>query len=876
MKTSFFKNDLMKSTFLILLLFTILLFFSFEESFSKKSSKNPFDEIGKNSFYQPLSKKYVALIFNSPIDSVLGANQEIRNVKKQIKFDAHILEEKLYRELVLIRKKAKKSSSQTKTIKFNIYPVYQEFTKDNYTTVQSNVVSYFYDGENYEVVRQVIPNIAVAKIVCYTQQWQTLIGKVDNSMISPKDSRHISRAIQDKKDSLSIGLDTETSAYGYLFRKRLEDRSIPFLSISENLRKEDFREGTSALKKYLSKNELQLLQISNDIDFWQQLTHKREVPKLNFLNLDEESIQKTLKKYIDRSSSFANTFDIEKLAEYYALLNLYSGRLESSLYLNLNTQTGLLEPYFVSKKLGELNTYLKDLNIKDSEFLEKYSLVLQKSLNLEKTENLIEKDKNSLRKILEAQQHIEPSNLFDEKLFEHNKLIIEKGMSPSTTLKIALSEHDENRLEVEIENLTNFPVLISELSHKQTKFIASPQKKEMTIMPSEKVKVTFDLPDSYDNLFVHKKKKTTGFILEKDIFDLFVGYQLAGTNVIKYNAITPFKTMENLNQDKDLFRLEHDFSMFDFIVVDEVEKTITFKSDSIVLKSPLQFPSGYVVNANTGLSIDIVDGGKIISKSPLNFKGSEEKPIRIYSSDNKGQGIFVVSVKETSEVEHVEFENLTNQEHGLWHLTGAVVFYESPVNLDYVLIANNSCEDGLNIIRTHFTMNNTKFMNTQSDAFDGDFVKGTLTNCTFENLGNDAIDVSGSKLEMYDIKISKAGDKALSAGEDSQMKVERIAIDNCEIAIAGKDLSTVQINDASITSSKLGFTAFKKKPEFGGSNIIADNVRMNQVETSYLIENKSSLVLNGKQAETIKEVKEQMYGVEFGVDSKETRVKKTQ
>ncbi|MFK7811409.1 MAG: hypothetical protein AB8B59_02880, partial [Maribacter sp.] len=395
-------------------------------------------------------------------------------------------------------------------------------------------------------------------------------------------------------------------------------------------------------------------------------------------------------------------------------------------------------------------------------------------------------------------------------------------------------------------------------------------------MPSEKRNVVFDLPDSFNNLFVHKKKKTTGFIFEKNIFDLFVGYRLVGTSQTKYNSITPFTNFDNIAKEDDLFRSEIDLSVFEFLSINESNKTISFVLDTIVLNRPLVLPAGYTVNATEGLQIDIISGGKIISKSSLNFIGTKEKPIRIFSSDKKGEGIFVVGSNKASELKYVEFDHLTNQAHGLWDLTGAVVFYESPVNLDHVLISNNSCEDGLNIIRTHFTMKNTAFRNTQSDAFDGDFVQGTLTNCTFENLGNDAIDVSGSNLEMYDLKISNAGDKALSAGENSQMKAERIIIHQSEIAIAGKDLSIVEINNATISNSKLGFTAFQKKPEFGASSIDAKNVTMIEVEIAHLIENKSSLLLNGKQAETIDQVKEQMYGVEFGVDSKETRVKKVQ
>ena len=55
--------------------------------------------------------------------------------------------------------------------------------------------------------------------------------------------------------------------------------------------------------------------------------------------------------------------------------------------------------------------------------------------------------------------------------------------------------------------------------------------------------------------------------------------------------------------------------------------------------------------------------------------------------------------------------------------------------------------------------------NTKSDAFDGDFVEGIVKDSNFINLGNDAIDVSGSDIKITNVTINKAGDKGLSAGD---------------------------------------------------------------------------------------------------------------
>ena len=97
-----------------------------------------------------------------------------------------------------------------------------------------------------------------------------------------------------------------------------------------------------------------------------------------------------------------------------------------------------------------------------------------------------------------------------------------------------------------------------------------------------------------------------------------------------------------------------------------------------------------------------MEGGKIISHAPLNFIGTKLKPIKVISSDKKGQGILVLSENKHSNLKFVEFNNLSNPKHGNWNVTGAITFYESPVKLEYVTIKGNRCEDALNIVEQQF------------------------------------------------------------------------------------------------------------------------------------------------------------------------------
>ena len=82
------------------------------------------------------------------------------------------------------------------------------------------------------------------------------------------------------------------------------------------------------------------------------------------------------------------------------------------------------------------------------------------------------------------------------------------------------------------------------------------------------------------------------------------------------------------------------------------------------------------------------------------------------------------------------------------------------------------------------------------------------------NVINDAIDISGSKLNLDKIFIDNAGDKAISAGENSNVNGNNITIANCELGITSKDKSYYKIENVIIKNTKIGLLAFQKKTEF--------------------------------------------------------------
>ena len=97
-----------------------------------------------------------------------------------------------------------------------------------------------------------------------------------------------------------------------------------------------------------------------------------------------------------------------------------------------------------------------------------------------------------------------------------------------------------------------------------------------------------------------------------------------------------------------------------------------------------------------------------------------------------------------------------------------------------------------------------------SDAIDIDFGSGKLSNLTFNNIQNDAIDVSGSVIDINGVKANNCGDKIISVGEKSKIKITNLIGDNSFIGIENKDASITEAKNITLNSVKIGFASYIK------------------------------------------------------------------
>ena len=263
-----------------------------------------------------------------------------------------------------------------------------------------------------------------------------------------------------------------------------------------------------------------------------------------------------------------------------------------------------------------------------------------------------------------------------------------------------------------------------------------------------------------------------------------------------------------------------------FLVWNKSARSLAVKSGTWQVAHPLVLPPniGLVVSAGTRLQFKL--DGLILSQGPLLFEGAKESPITLEGIGNHSWlGVVAMKSETPSRWAHVQVRNTSGVRYHGWEITGAVTFYKSEVLLDHCSFVGNTAEDALNIVQSKFHMINPRFESAASDAFDGDFVQGDIDGGTFEKIQGDAIDVSGSQVNVRDVRLQGIGDKGISAGEKSVVHADRVEFEETGIAAASKDLSLLEISNSRIGRVRyFSLAAYEKKPEYGPGTLNAVNL----------------------------------------------------
>lgn len=254
------------------------------------------------------------------------------------------------------------------------------------------------------------------------------------------------------------------------------------------------------------------------------------------------------------------------------------------------------------------------------------------------------------------------------------------------------------------------------------------------------------------------------------------------------------------------------------------------------------------LNILPGAKLTFAPDAYMIVKGALTAKGTSKDNIVFKPAAEHWKGLYVVEASAPSVLEHVTIMNTQALEDGLLSLTGGITFYKSPVTIDNTNFQGTVAEDALNIVKSDFTFKNSVISGTRSDAFDGDFCKGEISNLMLKDVGGDGIDFSGSTITVKDLTARNIHDKAISAGEKSTLVIEGGSLKDIGVGVASKDGSDVKASKLDIAEYKLyaGMT-YVKKSMFGPSRLEVNDTKYNGGLDQFLSQNGSTLFVDGTE-----------------------------
>ena len=605
----------------------------------------------------------------------------------------------------------------------------------------------------------------------------------------------------------------------------------------------------------------------NQIKIFNEKKISKDVNKKNQIRV----LQSTLQSLNNNEIEIDRVFDLEKFASQFAIIDLMDGYHaigENSIYY-LNPVTNLIEPItreynslrysdgqpnvqklMIDKYQGEGEGWaFANKLFNNNEFTEKYLKQLLRLSDKKYLDGFFEEIDEDLSLQTDILYKEDPFYKFPKEYLYQRQRQIKEWLNKDLKIVVNIDEDNDSLYNLKVKNDSPFPIELIKIFSSNKSFELFLNKK---VLPRNEISLSIE-PEKNES-----------------IQELNFSYQIHGVQNLPREAIVVPKSF---NRDITLTRLWNTSNEYLFdnleVTVDHSKNIIFLDKTVYNIDKDIFIPENFIVKANPGVTINLVNGASIYSKSAFVFNGSQINPIKITSSDLSGGGLVILSPKIESIFSNTIFENLSSPNIGSSGLTASITIYDTNATFEKCIFENNKSEDFLNLINSKYNLSHSDFRYVKSDAFDSDFSNGIIRNSLFTFIGNDAMDFSGSISELSEISIDGVGDKALSAGERSKISGNNIHILNAEIGVTSKDLSEVDLKNVNISDTRLGFAVFQKKEEYGSSKAIINELVMENIDFIHLVDLNSNLNLNGKEVITKRsQVENLLYGVNFGKSSK--------
>lgn len=293
----------------------------------------------------------------------------------------------------------------------------------------------------------------------------------------------------------------------------------------------------------------------------------------------------------------------------------------------------------------------------------------------------------------------------------------------------------------------------------------------------------------------------------------------------------------------------------------------------------VQILAGATLSVDSGVEILMPDGASFWVKGALITNGTPEEPVRVTAnpqSANKRWGAILIEhstgvswlkntiiegasmgPNPTRNVAAISLFHSTAKFDGLkienvW--ANPVAARYSDVSITNSFLHSAVTGDLVNLKYGKGRIENCEFVGNDqpdTDAIDYDNIEnGVIRNCLirdFHGINSDAIDLGEKAINILidSIMVYNITDKGVSVGQQSSASIRNSIFVNCNLGAALKDSSKVVIDHSTFYGCVIPVASFEKNAgSAGGNGSVTNSILSNSYESSFLIDEKSTLVFS--------------------------------
>ncbi len=277
------------------------------------------------------------------------------------------------------------------------------------------------------------------------------------------------------------------------------------------------------------------------------------------------------------------------------------------------------------------------------------------------------------------------------------------------------------------------------------------------------------------------------------------------------------------------------------------EKVWLLPSGKYVFYEDWLLPSGHLLRVGPGVEIDLQDGAMIVSEASLDWQGTAENPIRIYSSDQSGGGVLLLEAAQKSFLSHVYIEGMRDRRLQPPFTRASFTVFQSEVVLAHILLKNSGSENALHLLQSKYQIEDLLVRNAAGDAVDADRSTGEMFDVHIERCGEDGIEISSGFANLKDLYFREVREAGIRAGSGAEVVARNISLENCQQGLAAHDGAVFRAEHITAENLRQLLLAYRKNDEAAaGGRLEVKQVNANQVDLLYLLDNESEIIIDGE------------------------------